>query len=126
MVDPARKIVSCKVGKQIDHADSARKDMLSAVAYEDVPLALIYALQDDTPLHIFNRFSHTSQVVMLKRGELLVFRGDLGHAGAAYGSVANERIHAYVDSPGLRLDTGKTYAFRYGNDGQIEYLDIED
>ena len=127
VVEPARKIESRDVGKQLDHADSARKDTLSEpeVADEDVPLALLYALQDDTPLHVFDRFSDESHILLLMRGELLVFRGDLGHAGAAYGGEANERVHAYVDSPNFRLDTGKTFAFRYDTSGQIEYLDKE-
>jgi hypothetical protein len=38
--------------------------------------------------------------VKLNKGDVLVFRGDLVHGGAACGEVENVRIHAYLDVEG--------------------------
>jgi hypothetical protein len=37
------------------------------------------------------------QVVSIKEGQLLLFRGDLVHAGSQYSSL-NHRLHFYLDS----------------------------
>jgi hypothetical protein len=41
--------------------------------------------------------SYKHMQVKLNKGDVLVFRGDLVHGGAACGEVENVRIHAYLD-----------------------------
>lgn len=51
---------------------------------------LLLALEDDT------RFETLEETVRLSRGDLLIFKGDLVHAGSWYDK-ENIRIHAYWD-----------------------------
>jgi hypothetical protein len=68
-----------------------------------VPLAAMVALMDDTYLDVWPeaiRFDQTNvfqcQRVLLKAGDVLVFRGDLAHAGADF-SQFNLRVHSYLE-----------------------------
>lgn len=81
-----------------------RKEAFCKVA---VPLCCLLALEDNTPFDTWpGAINFDSSVerehctVILNRGDLLVFRGDLVHAGAAFGQ-RNVRIHAYLDVPGV-------------------------
>jgi hypothetical protein len=74
-----------------------------------VPLALlIVALADGTVFDVWHgaiRFD-SSRVfkhlqIKLGRGDVLIFRGDLVHGGAAVGELDNVRIHAYLDVIGM-------------------------
>ena len=69
----------------------------------DVPLACLVALKDHTFIDVWPgaiRFDSekvfTHQSLELKRGDVLVFRGDLVHAGAAFAE-ENARIHCYLE-----------------------------
>ena len=50
----------------------------------------------------------TAIEVIMRRGEVLLFDGDLVHAGAAYPECANTRIHLYIFAKGPR-PRGQTY-----------------
>lgn len=62
----------------------------------DVPLVALYATQE-AKLHVVPFDTGVEEVVELEEGDLIVFRGDLAHAGAAY-SEDNLRLHIYFDS----------------------------
>lgn len=47
--------------------------------------------------------------VHLTIGDVLIFRGDAVHAGSAYPTKPNMRLHCYIDSPLLRRPKNKTY-----------------
>ena len=67
----------------------------------DVPLSVLLAVMEGTKLWVFPRGCADDEaafVVRLDVGEILVWRGDLVHAGAGY-SCEHVRIHAYVDPP---------------------------
>ena len=70
---------------------------------DSVPLSCIVALQDGTELNVWPeaiRFNWTRpynrQRLVLNRGDVVVFRGDLVHAGVAYGQ-PNHRIHCFLE-----------------------------
>lgn len=47
--------------------------------------------------------------VHLFRGDLLVFRGDLIHAGSAYPHHDNVRVHFFLDNPDVPREMNRTY-----------------
>ena len=49
--------------------------------------------------------------VLLDKGDILVFRGDLVHAGSSYKD-DNIRIHAYLDSPVVPRDKNTTFIIK--------------
>ena len=55
-----------------------------------MPLSVIWALEDGTTIIIDDKRYR------IPKGQILVFRGDVCHAGDAY-NVMNTRIHAYLD-----------------------------
>jgi len=105
------------------HADSCIPDShwhLRA-PWGDAHLAMIIALQDNTKLHIYPFGRGGEEIIIaLNAGDVLIFRGDLIHAGAEY-TGRNVRIHMYLDSsaaPELR-DPNRTYVVDkddYGED----------
>lgn len=66
------------------------------------PLGVLVALQDQTALYI------GGTDVALSAGDMLVFDGDVVHAGAAFES-CNTRVHFYLDSYEVPRDFNRTY-----------------
>lgn len=60
----------------------------------DVPLAVLVALMPDTRLCVWPQSRRPKEVHLLP-GDVLVFRGDLVHAGAAYAN-ENVRLHCFL------------------------------
>ena len=61
--------------------------------------ACLVAIQDGTTLDVFPGFKIGERTqVCLSKGDVLMFRGDLIHAGSAY-CKRNARLHVYFDSP---------------------------
>jgi hypothetical protein len=60
---------------------------------------------------------------MLNRGDLVLFRGDLVHAGAAMQRF-NFRIHMFLDVVGVRRHKGVTY-YMDGNAGHSYILPLQ-
>ena len=97
----------CKA--QIEHTDYSPKTLVGATD-ETMPLASLCALMDDTLFDVWPgaiRFDRTrsykSMQIRLNKGDVLIFRGDLVHAGAAcLGEMENVRIHAYLDVAGIQ------------------------
>jgi hypothetical protein len=98
----------CKA--QLAHTDYTPKTLANATD-DKMPLACLVALMDGTALDVWpgairgfdksRRVYHPMQV-KLNKGDMLIFRGDLVHAGAACGEVANLRFHAYMDVEGVK------------------------
>lgn len=95
--------------EQPKHADSAPEASLRHKDPTDVPLAVLCAVEPNTKLKVW-QFDKRATFIVLQPGDLVVFRGDLAHAGCEY-SVDNIRLHAYVDStaPECKREKGKTY-----------------
>ena len=66
------------------------------------PLGVLVALQDNT------RFETRRKTHILSRGDVLVFRGDVVHAGAAY-DTENTRMHTYLDVDAVKRPTNRTW-----------------
>lgn len=94
----------CKA--QLEHTDLSQSTLAKVLLPEhdeQMPLACMIALTDGTLLDVWpgairfgtsRKFKHMQ--VKLRAGDVLVFRGDLVHGGAAVND-ANVRIHAYLD-----------------------------
>ena len=92
--------------EQPRHCDYNAKAL---VGVEDscIPLSVLWAVEDGSQLILFGR-NGTRVVLPLPTGMLVVFRGDLGHAGAGYNQSntpghagagykqSNTRVHCYV------------------------------
>ena len=59
-----------------------------------IPLSVLWALEDGSQLILFGR-NGTRVVLPVLKGKFVVFRGDLGHAGAGYKQM-NMRVHCYA------------------------------
>ena len=97
------------------HADSAARNSLRDRPTEDVPLAFLLALQDETKLHCWPFDTDEKEIANLQEGDLIIFRGDLGHAGDE-GDEENWRLHGYLDSPVILRpvdDDGKQLTFPF-------------
>jgi len=108
-------IEGCKA--QLPHCDYEPTAQFANTADEDIPLGCLIALESNTKLlvwpksirlaymnnyirseHIENMGGPIKSVdISLNPGDILVFRGDLVHAGAEYTS-KNNRVHLYLDS----------------------------
>ncbi|KAJ0396262.1 hypothetical protein P43SY_003849 [Pythium insidiosum] len=78
-----------------------RPQMDNQVAdYTLMPVGLLLALESDTSIHIYgwNRLlcdEEDEDTITLEAGDMLLFRGDMIHAGASYDK-KNVRVHAYL------------------------------
>ena len=61
------------------------------------------ALQDGARLLVWDAERRATVCVVLYAGDVLVFNGDVGHAGADY-HVGNTRLHVYLDVPDVERD----------------------
>lgn len=83
------------------HTDFDRKAMVD-VKDDDKPAGVIVGFQPNTKLVV------NGKTIVFGRGDVVVFRGDTMHAGAAYDE-RNVRVHAYVDSQKVIRHRNKTY-----------------
>ena len=106
---------------QPKHADSSLEKGMRLMEPSDVPLAAIYALEPDTRLMVWRFDSGKSSAIVMQPNDLVVFRGDLAHAGFEY-EVENTRLHAYIDSSahGCKRLRGKTYILVGGDEHMCE------
>jgi len=79
--------------EQLHHCDRAKVGSLRGKSITQVPLSVVWDIQGGSRMVVEGR------LVELRRGEMLIFRGDLCHAGAAY-KVLHTRLHAYLDPAG--------------------------
>lgn len=73
-------------------------DNLAGMSDEQMPLSCVVALQDSTRFHFKSNGcrNEDGETVTIEAGDLLIFRGDMLHAGAAY-EEENWRLHMYLD-----------------------------
>ena len=72
------------------------------------PCSVLLALQDGTTLHFAE---HKGCPVTLSRGDLLVWDGDVAHAGSEYAS-ENTRFFMYIATPSAPAPVNATYPYR--------------
>ena len=66
---------------------------------DEIPLSVVVALEAGTSFHIYppgQALDGDGVVISMNAGDMLIFRGDLLHAGAGY-AVRNRRLHLYLD-----------------------------
>jgi len=66
------------------------------------PCGVLFALQEDTSLHV------EGARIELSAGDALVFTGDTVHSGAGYGR-DNTRIHVYLDTDTVCRERNTTF-----------------
>lgn len=104
-----------RCAKQRRHADSVERNSLRDRLWGDVPkLALLFP--QGGQLHVYPFDADGEVTLTLNPGDLVIFRGDLGHAGAKY-TAENVRGHVYLDSAVIERerdpDTGETLTFDF-------------
>ena len=105
---------------QMAHCDYIPKpDMLESTD-STVPQLLLVALEDETTMDVWpgsHRLVRGSTDIQdpvsvvhvsLNKGDALLFRGDLVHAGSAY-TQSNVRVHFYLDSPLVKRVANRTW-----------------
>jgi hypothetical protein len=113
----------CQV--QAAHTDYVPDAALLDTDDDTVPLLAVFALQSGTKLEVWPESHrlvrrarltrHTPKVahrtVELDAGDVIVFRGDLIHAGSAY-TAHNLRIHVYLDHPTVPRPPNRTWVIQ--------------
>lgn len=97
--------------QQMWHTDYNTTD-LATIPLAKLPLGVIVALQDGTKFMVKGRWpaaQKPGRTVHLNRGDVLLFLADLVHAGAAYPTQRNIRLHAFIDSVCLQRQADATY-----------------
>jgi hypothetical protein len=99
--------------KQSPHTDYTFLSDCQLTAQEDLPAGMIVSLQDDTRLlsYGWNKIAadrEDEEIIVLQAGDIILFRGDLIHAGDAY-QTTNIRIHAYLDVDGVPRQRNQTH-----------------
>ena len=64
------------------------------------PRSCILALEAGTRLIVYDTAMHQDVTVCVPPGAILMFDGDVAHAGASY-AACNTRVHLYLDVPGV-------------------------
>ena len=103
---PGAADVASTLGWQPAHADfptmaDGRELTDLQLPAADVPLSVMVAIEPGARLWIFPEGCESREnalLVELNLGDILVWRGDIVHAGAGY-HVIHYRVHAYVDPP---------------------------
>jgi hypothetical protein len=100
------------------------------------PYLAILALTDGTKLNIwpgsagliimeehrlFGKPAIPKTTLRLKKGELLIFRGDLVHAGSAY-EEENIRLHIYLDSPKIPRVHNRTWVIHGDGNEELQRI----
>ena len=112
-------VIQSKAGceEQPAHTDYAPQAGLSD---DQMPLALLLAVMPNTRLHVWPRSIRLTadssgtvepiakQTIELEPGDAVLFRGDLVHAGAAYGE-DNIRMHCYLPSAEIKRPSNSTW-----------------
>lgn len=116
---------------QLPHADYNISGLVEArnqgMSEKNCPLGAMFGFQDFTldiwPEALLLKKSDKvflRKVVPIKEGQLLLFRGDLVHAGSHYASL-NHRLHFYLDSPLCSRASNSTQYITSGS-----YVNIND
>ena len=79
----------------------------------DMPLSVLVALEAAARLWVWRRADERPSLIRLDPGGVLVFRGDLCHAGVGY-SIENVRVHMYLYHPAYHPPRSSIYACQRG------------
>ncbi|OWY93541.1 hypothetical protein PHMEG_00037030 [Phytophthora megakarya] len=86
------------------------------------------ALEESTELHVVPgcfagaAVQAKAETIEIQRGQLLIFRGDLPHAGASY-EEENTRLHCFIRVDGIDQDTNATEAVVWESNSDKERID---
>lgn len=106
----------CK--RQPSHTDYEPDGGVLEVPDREVPLAAVLALEDRTNLVVWPNFINydfdgfdqdKGELAEFNAGDLLIFRGDLVHAGAEYPDRENVRLHCFVDHKDVDRRNNRTH-----------------
>lgn len=103
--------IAAVLGRQDEHSDAKEPPdgSIAGLPDADKPLSVMIGIEPGAELWIYPNGCHDKSgawLVSLNVGEVLVWKGDLVHAGKGYG-VEHYRIHAYVDPPADIYDRPK-------------------
>ncbi len=114
---------------QAAHCDYAQVGNIMNVQNDLMPLSVIIALQPDTKLDVWPKSIRNSKIKMPKQinkltlnintGDMIVFRGDLVHAGSEYDK-ENYRLHAFMDSSKVPRTNNRTWLIARHADGEMK------
>lgn len=116
-----KSLKGCK--KQIAHCDYEQDLNFATTSDDNIPLICLICIMENTTLDIWKK-SHRLPVlhsditdnikpiprttICLNVGDMLVFRGDLVHAGSSYES-DNYRVHLFMDSKKIKRNKNRTW-----------------
>ena len=72
------------------------------------PCSAILGLQPGARLYVYDPALCCDVTVLVPVGHILLFDGDVAHAGACY-ATTNTRVHVYLDVPGVRCEKDVTW-----------------
>jgi len=75
---------------------------------KDYPFGMLIGVQNNSRFIVYNELIQKKQTIHFNKGDIVMFRGDIRHAGAEYYS-NNTRLHAYVDSMEYKREKNQTY-----------------
>lgn len=81
-------------------------DKLRHIKKTDYPYGILVGVSDNSRFLISDK--NRVKTIYINKGDIIVFRGDVLHAGAEYYS-ENIRLHAYVDSKKYKREKNTTY-----------------
>ena len=109
--------------KQLAHLDYIPRpgfnEIINGIDKNKIPLLVLTSLMDNTYIHIWNNSIELmngsyigspikSNKILLNKGDILIFRSDIIHAGSEYDK-ENIRLHCYLDSPYLDREIDTTF-----------------
>ena len=114
-----RSLAGCEA--QAPHCDYIPTESLLACTEDTIPCGFLVALQDGTTLDVWpqshrlvrGEVTRKSSAMrrtrlFLNKGDAVLFRGDLIHAGSSYG-VDNIRLHFYLDHASCKRIRNRTW-----------------
>lgn len=109
--------------KQLAHLDYIpTKNFNEIINGQDkyiIPLLVLSSLMNNTYIHIWDKSIEImngsyngepikSNKILLDKGDILIFRSDIIHAGSEY-EIENIRLHCYLDSPFIDREIDTTF-----------------
>lgn len=129
-----RSLPLCK--RQQAHTDYIPDARLKHCPPDERPLLFLFAIEDNTKLVVWPSSHKVVQglgrtldpiepnVLLLQKGDAILFRADLVHAGAEY-EVENIRIHCYIDSHAVPRNPNRTWIVKKHSDSFVQEKIVE-
>lgn len=116
--------------QQAAHSDYF-PDTLNGVHIEHIPLVCIAAIMPDTKIVVWpgalsaatlDKEHYEPMTIHMNAGDIVLFRGDLVHAGAKYDKI-NRRLHCYIDTIAVHHRDNRTWRIDFqDNDIQHKFI----